>query len=108
MQDPAFRDQRVQKEIHSILDSDPTIFQRERTPLIYAFKEAVFNMGRKQLQTGTSEELTPENRPPTTAGGGNGSANTSLRKITTKEFDSWDTKEQEAFIKSNGRIIPKR
>lgn len=107
MQDPAFRDERVQKEVHAILDSDPTIFQRERTPLVYAFKEAVFNMGRKQLQTGVGAESTP-NKPPVTAGGGNGSAFTIPRKVTERDFDSWSEKEQDAFIKSNGRVLPKR
>lgn len=109
MQDPAFRDNRVQKEIHAVLDSDPSIFQREPArALTIAYEKALGNMARRQLQTGMSEETTPDNRPPVTAGGGNGSANTVPIKVNAKMFDSWNEKEQEAFIKSNGRVIPKR
>lgn len=107
MQDPAFKDERVQKEIHSILDADPTIFQRERTPFAFAFKEAVFNMGRKQLQQGMSEETAPT-KPPVTAGGGNGSANTSPSKVSTRDTEKWTADQLGAFIKSGGKIVPKR
>jgi hypothetical protein len=109
MQDPAFRDERVQKEVHAILDSDPSIFQRERAPLVYAFKEAVFNMGRKQLQQGVVPDThTPSNKPPVTAGGGNGSAFTAPVTITPEVFEKWSFEDQEAYIKSNGRKLPKR
>lgn len=108
MQDPAFTDVRVQKEIHSILDADPSIFQREplRAQTI-VFKQAMENLARKQLQQGTTVgSLAP--MPPVTAGGGNGSAYTGPRKITQKEFESWSIEDQKAFINSNGKRIPKK
>ena len=109
MQDPAFRDNRVQKEVHSVLDSDPSIFQRERTPYAYAYEKALANMTRKQLQQGfDAGNDTLGKKPPVTAGGGNGSANTAPAKITEKMFDSWTPEEQKSFLNSNGRIIPKR
>lgn len=106
MQDPAFRDNKVQKEIHEILDSDPTIFQRERTPLVYAYEKAVMSLYRKQLQQGVSEEKSP--RPPVTAGGGNGSANTTPWRPTEEEVSKWDVKDLERYMKSNGKVLPKR
>lgn len=109
MQDPAFRDNRVQREVHAVLDSDPSIFQRERTPYAYAYEKALANMTRKQLQQGfDAGKETLGLKPPVTAGGGNGSANTAPVKITEKMFDSWTPEEQKAFLNSNGRIIPKR
>lgn len=109
MQDPAFRDGRVQKEIHSILDSDPSIFQRERTPLVYAYEKAMVNLARKQLQEGAKEEPTPKgNTPPVTAGGGNGSAFTIHRPLTEREIESWKPEEIKAYIQSNGKVLPKR
>jgi hypothetical protein len=108
MQDPAFRDERVQREIHAVLDADPSIFQRERNPHVYAFGQAMTNLARKQLQQGVANGNTPPtNMPPFTAGGGNGSA-TSAPRITEREFAKWSVKDQEAFINSNGRIVPKR
>lgn len=114
MQDPAFRDERVQQEIHKVLDADPQIFQRERKPHVAAFQQALANMTRKQLQQGTTVGANPSRAqtPPVTAGGGNGSANTSPINYNDpafqRKFESWSMKEQEAFINSNGRIIPKK
>ncbi len=110
MQDPAFRDSRVQKEVHAVLDSDPSIFQRERTPYAFAYEKALANMTRKTLQQGQDAGQDPAviNKPPVTAGGGNGSAFTVPIKITEKIFDSWSDSEQKAFLNSNGRIVPKR
>lgn len=107
MQDPAFHDKRVQKEAHAILDADPTIFQREQKPLVYAFEKALGNLARKTLQQGFVPEAKEPN-PPTTAGGGNGSAFTVPRQVTEREFDSWSLAEQKAYINSNGRILPKK
>lgn len=106
MQDPAFTDSRVQKELHKVLDEDPTIFQRERTPYTYAYEKALVNMARTQLQQGLTQESIPRNTPPVTAGGGTGF--TPSRKITEREFESWSLEEEEAFIKSGGKTIPKR
>jgi len=107
MQDPAFRDERVQREIHAVLDADPSIFQRPGAYTI-AFDKALANMTRKQLQQGIATESPTGQRPPVTAGGGNGSAFTSPQKISERDFDKWSLKEQEAFINSNGRTIPKK
>lgn len=109
MQDPAFSDPRVQKEIHEILESDKSAFQRDGA-YTELFKQALENMARKQLQQGGSVSTAPTmgNTPPVTAGGGNGSANTVPQKITEKDFDSWTDVQQKAFINSNGRIVPKR
>lgn len=107
MQDPAFSDHRVQKEIHSVLDSDPTIFQRERAPLAYAYDRAMVNLARKTIQTGvTPETKTPT--PPVTAGGGNGSAFSAPHVVSQAQFSSWTDAEQDAYMKSKGRIVPKR
>ena len=109
MQDPAFRDERVQAEIHAVLDADPSIFQRERNPHVYAFNQALTNMTRKQLQQGAGNgHTTPTNMPPVTAGGGNGSASSGPVRVSEKDFARWSVKDQEAFITSNGRIVPKR
>lgn len=109
MQDPAFTDSRVQREIHSILDSDPSIFNRERTPIAHAYEKAMVNLARRQLQQGgTPETVTPGTTPPVTAGGGNGSAYTAPRKVSESEFNSWTIDQQRAFINSKGRSIPKR
>ncbi len=107
MQDPAFKDPRVQQEIHAVLDTDPSLFQR---PGAYgaAFEKALSNMQRKQLQQGVTQELPSGQRPPVTAGGGNGSANTMPRKITEAEFNSWTPAQMEAYLNSNGRVIPKK
>jgi hypothetical protein len=108
MQDPAFRDERVQREVHAVLDSDPSLFQREGTYSV-AFEKALSNMARKQLQQGvTPETNTPTNRPPVTAGGGNGSAFTAPQPVTEALFNSWTDAEQDAYVKSAGRIVPKR
>lgn len=108
MQDPRFRHEAVQREIHAVLDADPTIFQRERNPHVYAFKEALANLGSKTLQQGVGNGNTPPtNMPPVTAGGGNGSASAGL-KISPRDFERWPIKDQEAFINSGGRIVPKR
>lgn len=107
MQDPAFRDERVQREVHAVLDSDPSIFQRQGA-YTFAYEKALANMTRKQLQQGVATENPIEQRPPVTAGGGNGSAFTGPAKISEKDFDRWSLKDQEAFINSNGRVFPKK
>lgn len=108
MQDPAFRNEAVQREIHSVLEADPSIYQRERSPNTYAFEKALSNLARKQLQQGVATDTPTGSKPPVTAGGGNGSAFTVPVKITEKDFDRWTLKEQEAFINSNGKIVPKK
>lgn len=108
MQDPAFSDSRVQQEIHSILDSDPSIFQRERQPMAYAFERALGSLARKQLQQGVVPERHHSNTPPVTAGGGNGSAHAGAPKITEAIFNSWTDAQQVAYLESNGKVIPKR
>ncbi len=109
MQDPAFRDERVQREIHAVLDANPNLFQRDDA-YTQAFKDALGNLARKQLQQGFSDKTDPERgtKPPVTAGGGNGSANTAPLVVTPKMFDSWTDAEQKAFINSNGQKVPKR
>lgn len=107
-QDPAFSDQRVQKEMHEVL-KDGQIFQRSGSPYVAAFQIALANIARKQLQQGnTNGNTAPTNMPPVTAGGGNGSSQSIPTKITEKDFARWSVKDQEAFINSNGRIVPKR
>ncbi len=109
MQDPAFSDTRVQKEIHEILDSDPSIFQRERAPLAYAYGQALQNMARKQLQQGANNGRTSVrgNTPPVTAGGGNGSMNTTPRQPTEREIEKWTPEQLGTYMRSNGKILPK-
>jgi hypothetical protein len=109
MQDPAYRDVRVQQEIDRVTDSDPSIFERERFPHVAAFNQALANLARKQLQQGIiPENQTPSSKPPFTAGGGNGSANTAPQRITQEVFDTWSVEEMDAYIKSGGKKIPKR
>lgn len=105
-QDPAFMKPEVQQEIHGVFASDPSLLQR---PGGYesAFQQAVMNLYRKQLQQGFTPDSTTRNNPPVTAGGGNGSAS-ATRGITAREVESWSLKDQEAFINSGGRILPKR
>ena len=107
MQDPAFRNEEVQREIHAVLDSDPSIFQRQGA-YSFAYERALANMTKKRLQQGFATEAPTQNNPPVTAGGGNGSAFTVPTKITERDFDRWSLKEQEAFLNSNGRILPKK
>lgn len=110
-QDPAFRDVRVQKEIHAILDADPSMFQREATPYASAFQKALANLARQQLQHGVVPE-TEAPKPPVTAGGGNGSAFTAPVKFNDpaflRMFETWTVEQQEAFIDSGGKRFPKR
>lgn len=108
MQDPAFRDSRVQKEIHAVLDADPSIFHRERAPYAYAYEKAMVNIARQKLQQGANPEIASGNMPPPTAGGGNGSRFTGPVRITEREFNSWSIQDQEAYLNSNGKIIPKK
>lgn len=107
MQDPAFRDERVQREIHAVFDADPSLFNRSGA-YSTAYERALANMTRKQLQQGVATEIPNEQRPPVTAGGGNGSAYTGPVKVTERDFDRWSLKDQEAFLNSNGRIFPKK
>lgn len=106
MQDPAFRDERVQREIHAIADSNPAIFQMGKGAYTHLFREALGSLARKQLQQGVSPEESP--KPPVTAGGGNGSAFTVPQPVTEREFDSWSVDDQKAYINSKGRILPKK
>lgn len=108
MQDPAFRDNGVQREIHAVLDSDPAIFQRERKPHTYAFERALSNLARKQLQQGITRDIETPNKPPVTAGGGNGSAHTEPFVVTEAVFNTWTVKQQEEYLLSNGTKIPKK
>lgn len=100
MQDPAFRDERVQREIHAVLDSDPSIFQRERSPHVAAFHQAMTNLARKQLQQGiTNGQSAPSNMPPVTAGGGAGAGGyQGPTKISPKEFERMSLKDMDATI----------
>lgn len=108
MQDPAFADPRVQAEMREVL-KDGSLFQRGGRVYTTALQIAVGNLYRKQLQQGSiPESRTPSNTPPVTAGGGNGSANTAPFKVTDAMVASWTDAEQDAFFKSNGKIIPKR
>lgn len=107
MQDPAFRDERVQREIHAVLDSEPSLFNQPGAYSL-AYEKALANMTRKQLHQGVATETTTGQRPPVTAGGGNGSASTSPRSYTPQEIERWSIKDQEAFINSGGRIVPKK
>ena len=105
-QDPAFADARVQKEMHEVL-KDGSVFQRSGSPYVAAFQIALANLARKQLQ-GSTQEQAHRNLPPTTAHGGNGSANTAPPKITEELVESWTPAQQDAFFKSNGKIIPRK
>lgn len=109
MQDDAWKDNRVQEEIHRLADANPTIFQRPGAYTLL-FKEALGNLARKQLQQGVTSEptATMNNKPPVTAGGGNGSANTGPRKFTEREINSWSIEDQKAFLTSNGRVYPRK
>lgn len=108
MQDPAFRDVRVQREIQAVLDADPAIFHRERQPYAHAYQKAMVNIAREKLQQGANSAPPPGNLPPPTAGGGNGSRFTGTVRITEKEFNSWSLADQEAYLVSNGKVVPKK
>lgn len=108
MQDPAFRDTRVQKEIHTILDSDPSIFARERAPMAKAYEMAMSNIARKLLQHGSTPEAPAPSNPPVTASGGNGSSFLTPKALTPREFDRLDIKDQERYLLSNGKVLPKK
>lgn len=98
MQDSAFRNEAVQEEIHKVLDSDPTIFQRAGA-YTEAFQRALGNMARKQLQQGViPEKQSNGSKPPVTAGGGNGSSFTAPRPMTEKELAKLSIAEQEKFL----------
>lgn len=107
MQDQTFRDERVQREINAVIDTDPSIFQRQGA-YTALYEKALVNLARKQLQQGAATESPTGQKPPVTAGGGNGSSFTVPAKVSERDFDSWTLKEQEVFINSNGRIVPKK
>lgn len=75
--------------------------------MVHAFKQAMENLYREQLQKGVSEEVI-SNKPPVTAGGGNGSANTVPHVPTEREIESWTPEQLKTYMNSNGKIIPKR
>ena len=108
MQDPAFSDQRVQTEMREVL-KDGSLFQQGGRAYTTAFNMALANLARKTLQQEMPKGNTsPGERPPVTAGGGNGSANTGPHAITEKEFLGWSEDQQKAFLKSNGQKVPRR
>lgn len=109
MQDPDFSDPRVQKEMREVL-KDGSLFQRGEGAYITAFHMALTNLARKTLQqeSTTRGNANTEGKPPVTAGGGNGSANTGPHRITEKEFLGWTEEQQKAFLASNGAKVPRR
>ena len=109
MQDPAYTDPQVQKEMHSILDADNTHFQREGWQTA-VFNQALGNLARRQLQQGTNpgSNAPKGSKPPVTAGGGNGSAFTGPRAITEREFATWTEEQQKAYLESGGKRVPRK
>jgi hypothetical protein len=78
-EDPAFKDPRVQYEMHRILKDNPSILEVEPAPWRYTFNEALRSLGRRILE-GSIEPVVEASaasgpapyptRPPVTAGGG--------------------------------------
>lgn len=105
-QDPAFLTDEVQSEIRKVFSSNPVLLQRPGGYEV-AYNEAIKSLYRQKLQQG-SPGTTNHNNPPVTAGGGNGSANTAPRKITPEVAATWTDDEFDAYMKSGGKVIPKR
>ena len=101
MQRPAYSDPRVQKEMHEILDTNPQLFRRDGWQTV-VYNQAMVNLAEKQLQQGSNpgNGVGKGERPPVTAGGGTGSANTVPAKITEKVFLSWTEPQQKAFLET--------
>jgi len=75
--------------------------------LVKAYEQAMINVARKQLQQGKKADVNTVTMPPVTASGGNGSSYSGPKRINSQEFDRWDVKDQENYLKSNGKILPK-
>lgn len=74
MLDPAFKHPQVQMEVSRILKEDPTAFEREPEPFKWAYKEALVEMARRNLQgnettdSSNASMFTPPTKPPTQLG----------------------------------------
>lgn len=56
MQDPLFTNEKVQFEMHKVLEENPRAFTHEPSPYLYAFNEAQRRLARQYLQEGRSSE----------------------------------------------------
>lgn len=107
MQDPAYSDPRVQKEMHEILDADPQLFGRDGWQT-HVFTQALGRLARKQLQQESISVngVSKGENPPVTAGGGTGSTNVGPIKVNEKIFLTWPESQQKAFLETGK--VPKK
>jgi hypothetical protein len=90
MKDPVFTNEKVQFEMHKVLEENPDAFKYEPSPYQYAFNEAQKRLARKYLQgeSGTDEKPSqlPKNPP---RDGGTGHPQSFEKSKESQIFDSF-------------------
>jgi len=97
--DPAFHDPEVLKEMHTIMEGNPTNLRNDPAPMVTVFETALRNIGRRNLEglnqipsnsPPTDGSAVPNGPPPTARGTGVNRTGNALgpgkNKITNQQF----------------------
>lgn len=116
MSEPTWKNQRVQFEMHKILNDDPAILQRQPLPYRYAHDEALKRIARVDLG-GSNTFQAPPNNPPASSGGrppamagsnGKGAdiapAGPGTGEISPEQFAALPLKEKREFLQTLGVV----
>lgn len=107
LSDPAFHHPDVQTEMHAIFEKNPNLF-KEPTAYSTALKEALSNIGRKNMTRGNAAQpsMSLPTEPPKTAGSGRASGSSVGRKVGAlpdiRDFEKMTPENQEKALKSLG------
>lgn len=111
MQDPLFTNEKVQFEMHRVLEENPKAFTLEPSPYLYAFNEAQRRLARQYLQGKGSEVETesgnslPTEPPKEGSTGSNPSFEKSKENVLLESFAKAKTaEEQRKVLTSLGAI----
>lgn len=100
MQDPAFTDPGVTREMHKVLESNPRL-SSQPGGYTEAFNQAVRSAYRRQIQQGKPK------MPPVTASGGNGSSQAISGKLTPQAFEKMKEEDQMRILMANEKRLPR-
>ena len=105
--DPAFSYPEVKYEVHQVMTNNPAVWN-ERRPFSTALKEALGNLGRKNVTRGNVQsDVALPNTPPTMAGG-NSRASQAGRRMgslpSEKELQGKTPEELEKMLKGMGAV----
>lgn len=110
--DPTFNDPTVLKEMHEIVEKNPSVTKSNPYWMKSVHNMALTNIGRRYLERGIKEPLAPvpagqgPNRPPPSKGGsGSGVRRSPLRpvnEVTPEQFAKLPLAEQEKQLKKAG------